>query len=79
MPDANPMTRRDQVSISGDDSALPEAERAVLERARGLIPRLAERAPTASGVGHGQPVADCGAGLLRYGLCVIRRRRRAVL
>ena len=40
MPGANPMTRRDQVSISGDDSGLPEDERAVvLERARGLIPK----------------------------------------
>ena len=48
MPDANPMTRRDQVSISGDDSALPDDERAVLERARGLIPLLAERAPAAA-------------------------------
>ena len=48
MPGANPMTRRDQVSISGDDSALPEDERAVLERARALIPRLAERAPEAA-------------------------------
>src|SRR5438094_3799363 len=31
-----------------DDSALPEDERAVLERARALIPHLAERAPTAA-------------------------------
>ncbi len=48
MPGANPMTRRDQVSISGDDSALPGEERAVLERARALIPRLAERATGAA-------------------------------
>ena len=27
----------------------------MLERMRGLIPRLAERAPTASGVEHGKP------------------------
>ena len=33
---------------SGDDSALPDDERAVLERARALIPRLAERAPAAA-------------------------------
>ncbi|HEY3908881.1 MAG TPA: acyl-CoA dehydrogenase family protein [Stellaceae bacterium] len=33
---------------SGDDSALPAAERALLERARALIPRLAERAPAAA-------------------------------
>jgi hypothetical protein len=61
MPGVNPMTSRDQISISGDDSGLPQEERAVLERARALIPRLAERAPTASGVEHGQPVADGGA------------------
>jgi alkylation response protein AidB-like acyl-CoA dehydrogenase len=36
---------RDGISLSGDDSALPEHERALLERARALIPRLAERAP----------------------------------
>ena len=33
---------------SGDDSALPDHERALLERARALIPRLAERAATAT-------------------------------
>ncbi|HWD60498.1 MAG TPA: acyl-CoA dehydrogenase family protein [Stellaceae bacterium] len=33
---------------SGDDSALPEHERALLERARALVPRLAERAPAAT-------------------------------
>src|SRR5271169_2399914 len=42
------MTRCGSVSLSGDDSDLPEEERAVLERARGLIPRLAERAPAAA-------------------------------
>jgi 3-hydroxy-9,10-secoandrosta-1,3,5(10)-triene-9,17-dione monooxygenase len=31
-----------------DDSALPDDERAMLERARALIPRLAERAPAAT-------------------------------
>src|SRR5437764_15031749 len=35
-------------SLSGDDSALPEDERVLLERARALIPRLAERAPAAA-------------------------------
>src|SRR5438105_7757926 len=35
-------------SLSGDDSALPEDERALLERARALIPRLAERASAAT-------------------------------
>lgn len=33
----------------------------MLERARALIPGLAKRAPAASGVEHGQPVADGGA------------------
>src|SRR5256885_4327546 len=42
------MTNRDLVALSGDDSALPAEERAMLERARGLIPRLAERAPEAT-------------------------------
>src|SRR5271155_4064340 len=35
-------------SLSGDDSTLPDDERALLERARALIPRLAERAPAAT-------------------------------
>src|SRR6202795_3440403 len=35
-------------SLSGDDSFLPEDERALLERARALIPRLAERAADAT-------------------------------
>src|SRR5712691_5905724 len=38
----------DGIALSGDDSALPENERAMLERARALIPRLAERAPAAT-------------------------------
>lgn len=33
---------------SGDDSVLPADERELLERARGLVPRLAERAPAAT-------------------------------
>ena len=48
MPDGPGVTRFGTASLSGDDSALPEAERAVLERARALIPRLAERAPAAT-------------------------------
>ncbi|MBV8088250.1 MAG: acyl-CoA dehydrogenase family protein [Alphaproteobacteria bacterium] len=36
-----------RIPSSGDDSALPDEERAMLERARMLIPRLAERAPAA--------------------------------
>jgi alkylation response protein AidB-like acyl-CoA dehydrogenase len=34
--------------VNADDGALPAAERAVLERARALIPNLAERAPAAT-------------------------------
>src|SRR5215471_3029779 len=36
------------VSLSGDDSTLLEDERAILDRARALIPRLTERAPAAA-------------------------------
>jgi alkylation response protein AidB-like acyl-CoA dehydrogenase len=42
------MTGGGSVSLSGDDSALPCEERAVLEGARALIPLLAERAPEAA-------------------------------
>jgi alkylation response protein AidB-like acyl-CoA dehydrogenase len=42
------MTSAGSVSLSGDDSALPDDERGLLERARALIPRLAERAPAAT-------------------------------
>src|SRR5207247_11464786 len=42
------MTGNGPLSLSGDDSGLPEDERALLERARALIPRLAERAPAAT-------------------------------
>ena len=42
------MTGCGRVPPSGDDSALPEAERVLLERARALIPLLAERAPAAT-------------------------------
>jgi alkylation response protein AidB-like acyl-CoA dehydrogenase len=42
------MTDHDRFPRSGDDSALPEHERALLERARALVPRLAERAPAAT-------------------------------
>ncbi len=48
MPDSHTSTRVGAVPVSGDDSALPDEERAVLARARGLIPRLAERAPAAA-------------------------------
>src|SRR3954454_12777624 len=42
------MTGAGRISLSGDDSNLPDDERAVLERARALIPRLAERASEAT-------------------------------
>lgn len=42
------MSDCDLVSRSGDDGKLQDDERAVLRRARALIPRLAERAPEAS-------------------------------
>jgi 3-hydroxy-9,10-secoandrosta-1,3,5(10)-triene-9,17-dione monooxygenase len=42
------MTPWGSVSRSGDDSGLPAEERAVLQRARRLIPLLAERAPEAA-------------------------------
>ena len=42
------MTGIGRASLSGDDSNLPDDELAMLERARVLIPRLAERAPAAT-------------------------------
>ena len=42
------MSGIDATALSGDDSALPDDERAMLGRARALIPRLAERAPAAT-------------------------------
>jgi alkylation response protein AidB-like acyl-CoA dehydrogenase len=45
---ADGMTLCSRASLSGDDSTLPEEERAVLDRARALIPRIAERAPAAA-------------------------------
>jgi 3-hydroxy-9,10-secoandrosta-1,3,5(10)-triene-9,17-dione monooxygenase len=48
MPDGPGVTCFGTASLSGDDTMLPEVERAVLERARALIPRLAERAPAAT-------------------------------
>src|SRR5438874_5374098 len=47
MPAPN-MTSGSPASLSGDDSGLPEHERALLQRARALMPRLAERAPAAT-------------------------------
>jgi 3-hydroxy-9,10-secoandrosta-1,3,5(10)-triene-9,17-dione monooxygenase len=42
------MTEPRAVPRSGDDSALSDGERALLRRARDLVPRLAERAPEAT-------------------------------
>src|SRR6516225_2205409 len=42
------MTGGARIPPSGDGSTLPDAERALLERARSLIPRLAEREPAAT-------------------------------
>jgi len=42
------MTGIGKNALSGDDSALPDNERVMLERARRLIPVLAERAPAAT-------------------------------
>jgi len=39
------MTDPSRVSLSGDDTSLPDDERAVLDCARALIPRLGQRAP----------------------------------
>jgi alkylation response protein AidB-like acyl-CoA dehydrogenase len=62
------MTPPDAVSLSGDDSALPDDERAVLERARRLIPLLAEREEEAAAARHvpAQTIAEYrAAGILR--------------
>jgi alkylation response protein AidB-like acyl-CoA dehydrogenase len=51
-----------------DDSALPDEERATLDRARALIPRLAERAPAATAARQlpAQTIAEYrAAGILR--------------
>ena len=51
-----------------DDSALPDEERATLDRARALIPRLAERAPAAAAARQlpAQTIAEYhAAGILR--------------
>jgi 3-hydroxy-9,10-secoandrosta-1,3,5(10)-triene-9,17-dione monooxygenase len=58
----------DSASLSGDDSGLPDEERAVLARARALIPRLAERAAEAAAARTlpAETIADyCAAGILR--------------
>jgi alkylation response protein AidB-like acyl-CoA dehydrogenase len=62
------MNGRGRIPSSGDDAALPEEERAMLERARMLIPRLVERAPAAIAARQLPPetIADYGeAGILR--------------
>jgi alkylation response protein AidB-like acyl-CoA dehydrogenase len=56
------------VALSGDDDALPDEERALLERARALIPLLAGRAPAAAAARHlpAETIAEYrAAGILR--------------
>ena len=65
---ADGMTLCGPASLSGDDSTLPEEERAVLDRARALIPRIAERAPAAAAARElpAQTIAEYrDAGILR--------------
>src|SRR6202035_5995203 len=62
------MTGGGRILPSGDDSTLPEEERALLERARALIPLLAERAPAATAARQlpAQTIAEYhAAGILR--------------
>ncbi|MFZ3234386.1 MAG: acyl-CoA dehydrogenase family protein [Stellaceae bacterium] len=62
------MTDRGRVPSFADDGMLPDDERAMLERARALIPRLAERAPAAAAARMlpAQTVAEYrAAGILR--------------
>src|SRR6476620_4781953 len=62
------MSSLGHISRSGDDSALPSHERELLERARVLIPRLAERAPAAAAARQlpAQTIAEYhDAGILR--------------
>ncbi len=42
------MTSYGRISDFAGDNALPDEERAMLERARALVPRLAQRAPAAT-------------------------------
>src|SRR5215208_5963340 len=62
------MTGSGRVSLSGDDSALPDDERALLDGARALIPRLAGRAPATTAARNLRPetIAEYHeAGILR--------------
>jgi alkylation response protein AidB-like acyl-CoA dehydrogenase len=65
---ADGMTLCGPASLSGDDTTLPQEERAVLDRARALIPRIAERAPAAAAARQlpAQTIAEYrDAGVLR--------------
>jgi len=62
------MTDPSRVSLSGDDTSLPDDERAVLDCARALIPRLGQRAPatTAARQVPAETIAEYrAAGILR--------------
>src|SRR4051794_5399492 len=62
------MTGCGRVPSLADDSTLPEEERAMLDRARALVPRLIERGPAAAAVRRLPPetIAEYhAAGILR--------------
>jgi alkylation response protein AidB-like acyl-CoA dehydrogenase len=62
------MTEPHRLASCADDSALPDDERAMLERARALVPGLAERAPAATKARQipAQTIAEYhAAGILR--------------
>ncbi len=62
------MTGCGPVSFVADDSTLPDEERAILDRARAIVPRLAERAPAAAAARRLPPetIAEYhAAGILR--------------
>ena len=68
MPDGPGARHFSEASRSGDDTALPDDERAVLDRARRLIRRLSERASAAAAARKLPPetIAEYrGAGILR--------------
>src|SRR5215472_490337 len=68
------MKGRDRVPSFADDSRLPDNERALLERARALVPRLAERAPaaTAARMLPAETIAEYHASGI---LCILQPKR----
>jgi Acyl-CoA dehydrogenase, C-terminal domain/Acyl-CoA dehydrogenase, N-terminal domain len=62
------MTNAGRIAPCTDDSTLPEEERVMLDRARALVPRLAERAPAAAAARRlpDETIADFrAAGIMR--------------